>query len=317
MSRKRRPIQQALEECLAALERGEGLEACLARYPQQAAELRPLLEMALSLREAGREPVTAPPGAVQRFLQRAEALRRGRPRLRPWRVAALAASLFLALSLLGGATVFAASRSLPDSPLYPIKLTTERVRLWLAPNDVARAGVLLDRAEARLKEVERLAAEGKPIRPPLLAALERHTERAAALLRGRRLPRLQARAETIWARQGEVLARLLERATPEERAGMVRAFLAAHRGRLQLRGRPLPPMMRPPLRMAILRLQGPFHRRGPGVWSVGGAEVVIGEETIIDGRGPREGQWGVVVGVRLPDGRLKALAIFGEEGPLR
>ncbi|GAG15763.1 unnamed protein product, partial [marine sediment metagenome] len=42
-------LASILDECLAALSRGESLEACLARYPQHAEELRTHLLLAQRL----------------------------------------------------------------------------------------------------------------------------------------------------------------------------------------------------------------------------------------------------------------------------
>lgn len=313
-------FQQALEECLQALQRGESLEACLARHARYADDLRPLLETAAGLRKAGR---VAPSAAAQEagrqlFVQRAQALgRRRAPGRWPLRGAAVAASLLLAITLMGGATVLAASKSLPDDPLYPVKLTVERARLQLAFSDEARASILLNRAETRLDEMEHIAARGKPIGGSVVLALEGHTDRAAAILEKEPPPpELKARAEAVWGRQAQVLARLFERTAPEDRSEMVRAVWAAHQGRLQLRGRSLPATMGPggmralpPGTAAILRLQGPVRSRGPGVWAVGERDIQVGEETIVDGEGPQEGRPVVVIAIRFPDGQLKALIV--------
>jgi hypothetical protein len=52
---KRPPLNHVLDECLALLEGNQvTLEECLARYPQHAADLRPLLEIALEMRRVAR-----------------------------------------------------------------------------------------------------------------------------------------------------------------------------------------------------------------------------------------------------------------------
>ncbi len=45
-------IDEILAQCLADIERGATLDDCLARYPQAAGELQPLLLLALQLRAA-------------------------------------------------------------------------------------------------------------------------------------------------------------------------------------------------------------------------------------------------------------------------
>ena len=50
-----RQFSDVLDECLTLLtEDGVSVEACLARYPEHAAELRPLLEMAVEMRRMPR-----------------------------------------------------------------------------------------------------------------------------------------------------------------------------------------------------------------------------------------------------------------------
>ena len=45
-------FEDILNECIDCLLRGESLEQCLQRYPEQAAELRPLLQVALAAQQA-------------------------------------------------------------------------------------------------------------------------------------------------------------------------------------------------------------------------------------------------------------------------
>ena len=53
MKMKRKEFDNILSDCLERLlEGGETLEQCLARYPEQAAALRPLLETSLVARQA-------------------------------------------------------------------------------------------------------------------------------------------------------------------------------------------------------------------------------------------------------------------------
>ena len=45
-----RELELILDDCLARLQSGEGLESCLAIHPEHADELRPLLELATDVR---------------------------------------------------------------------------------------------------------------------------------------------------------------------------------------------------------------------------------------------------------------------------
>ncbi len=62
-----------------------------------------------------------------------------------------------------GATVYAAQGSLPEQPLYGVKLATEDVRAGLTTNSQSRTGLMLDFAHLRLQEALQLAAQGKAV----------------------------------------------------------------------------------------------------------------------------------------------------------
>ena len=69
-------------------------------------------------------------------------------------VVLIASSFFLAAGV-------AAADSLPDEPLYPVKIATEQLRLALATTSEDRATVELSLAGHRLAEAERLAENGR------------------------------------------------------------------------------------------------------------------------------------------------------------
>ena len=113
-------VQQVLEECLELLRQGVSLEQCLARYPECAQELEPLLRTALTAQ--GQLTPGMPSAARTRIQARvlAEWDRRHLPRQRRWglpfflpRWAAVAASVVLAIVLGGVGTVAAAGSSSP------------------------------------------------------------------------------------------------------------------------------------------------------------------------------------------------------------
>jgi len=62
-----------------------------------------------------------------------------------------------------GATVYAAQNSLPDQPLYAVKLASEDVRTGLATNNQTRLDLATSMADTRLDEILQLAAQGKNI----------------------------------------------------------------------------------------------------------------------------------------------------------
>jgi len=68
----------------------------------------------------------------------------------------------LVLLLASGGTVAAAGNSMPDEPLYPVKLATETLRLTLTPSALGKAELYALLAEKRVAEIINMAEKGKP-----------------------------------------------------------------------------------------------------------------------------------------------------------
>ncbi|HEX9012545.1 MAG TPA: DUF5667 domain-containing protein, partial [Anaerolineaceae bacterium] len=154
------PLAEILDTCLQRLARGESTAQVLADYPQQAAELGPLLEAA---RQAGelRAEIRVPPAAMARsrtrFLQAAARPRRlslwGGLR-RGWALTSLAAALFVAAA----GTGLVSAQSLPGDQLYPVKIAAEQARLNLVKDPVQRLQITAGYDRERVDEVEALFA---------------------------------------------------------------------------------------------------------------------------------------------------------------
>ena len=154
-----------LDVCLERLlVKDETLEQCLANYPEQAVELKPLLETALATRQAS--AIEPPPEFKARArYQFHSALQEMEPRKRlsffDWlpRWAAVAA-IVLVLLLAGSGTVAAASDSMPDEPLYPVKMASEQVRLVLTLSALGKAELYANLADERVSEIVNVANKG-------------------------------------------------------------------------------------------------------------------------------------------------------------
>ena len=165
---KRREFDDILDECLErSLVKGETIEQCLESYPEQAAELRLLLETAADTKEAlAIEP--RPEFKARARYQLLSALNELKPKrwllfFLSWKPQwATALALFLALLLAGGGTVAAAGSSMPDTPLYPVKLATERVQLVLTPSSLGKAELYARQADKRVAEIAYLVDRGRP-----------------------------------------------------------------------------------------------------------------------------------------------------------
>lgn len=171
MVKNRKEFTNILDDCLdRILVKGESIEQCLQSYPAFARELGPLLKTALFAHKAS--AVAPRPEFRERArFQFQAALREmaAKKEKRGFfnfgalpRFATMAVSIILALVIAGSGTVAAAGNSLPDSPLYPVKLATETVQLKLAGTPLEKAELYAKLADKRVTELVKMAEKGKP-----------------------------------------------------------------------------------------------------------------------------------------------------------
>ena len=167
-----------LDECLERiLTGGETVEQCLASYPEHAAALEPLLQTALDTKET--LEITPRPEFKERAkyqilteLRDIEERKQRRFSLFGWQPQwATAVIAVLVLLMASGGTVAAAGNSMPDQPLYPVKMATERVRLTLIPSKLGKAEYYAELVDRRVNEIVNMANKGK------LKHMEKTTER--------------------------------------------------------------------------------------------------------------------------------------------
>lgn len=161
-------IFDALEICLQELENGADMETVLARFPEHANELRPILNASVKARSMSAPEPSA--DAVRRgrsrVMQRAAEMRESkimpRKRVIPAFQRRALSFILAALLLLSGTGLLDASASaLPGESLYPVKRSWEGLRLLLIFNQNARS-LLEDELEyERLREVNELLIEGR------------------------------------------------------------------------------------------------------------------------------------------------------------
>jgi hypothetical protein len=168
-------FENILDECLEGVIRGEDIEVCLARHPEHAAELEPLLRTALETRKA------VAIGPRPEFRQRAgyefqAAIRDTQPKgsrsFFRWQVRWMApVALIIGLLMVGSGTVTAASSSLPDEPLYRVKLATESIQMAFTPSALDKAELYARFTDKRVEEIIKMADKGK------VEQVEKTTER--------------------------------------------------------------------------------------------------------------------------------------------
>ena len=160
-------LEKIFNECLARVEWGESIESCLSSYPEEAAELEPLLRTFLNVRWRGSmiEPRPEFKAMTHARLQRVCVPARQQPQRSGFfslhRVLAPALTAVICIIFVSAGTVAASSDAMPDEALYTVKKATEDVRLALAFSDTGKANLHVQLAETRSEEIVVMAAQGK------------------------------------------------------------------------------------------------------------------------------------------------------------
>lgn len=146
-------FEECLNDCLDRLQRGESLEACLARYPEHADDLRGLLQAGQVLR-ASPPPLsaTARSQGRERMHRAAELQAKKRWQLWPRGLVLPLAAAIVAVFLV--VVAGAARSSAPSDLIYPLRHFAETAALRLTADPIGRAARHLELAEQRLAEVQ-------------------------------------------------------------------------------------------------------------------------------------------------------------------
>lgn len=158
-------LEAKLILCLDLLEQGESMEQILSRYPDEAEQLRPLLNTAVKLEEFELNPsLVAQNRSKKAFLAQADALRAGsRPRrffsifgLRRLAMPLVALALIL---LLGAGLNTVSASATPGEPLYTAKRVFESLQLALTTAPVNRSDLMAQFNQERIREIQQLLDE--------------------------------------------------------------------------------------------------------------------------------------------------------------
>jgi hypothetical protein len=149
-------LEEELDDCLQQMSDGSRLDECLRRYPDQARELKPMLETAVGF---GRGRELTPSPAFKRRARRtltdywqAHPQRRAGPSRLALRLAAAIVVTVALLTLVGTAY---AQNALPGQTLYDWKITSEKAWRAVAPDPVAVDLSIADRRADELMVVVR------------------------------------------------------------------------------------------------------------------------------------------------------------------
>lgn len=167
-------VDDVLNECIERLAAGETVQECVARYPDYAADLEPLLQTsAIAVRAAA--SIAYRPDAKRRSLYKLTAAlddraRAGRSRrfgfLTGWKSKLTrTAAIVLSVGVLATGTAFGAARaaqdSVPGDPLYAVKTFREDISLRIPKSDMARAKEHAHLATVRTDEIAALIDRGR------------------------------------------------------------------------------------------------------------------------------------------------------------
>ena len=178
MSRK---FDSALDDCLNLVRVGASIKDCLARYPEYAGELEPLLRLASGVKSVPtpRPDSVAVQSNLQRMLDAAQeaAARRQKRRLSrfawPWakpgdnqgrplfRATMTVVAIVVLVGVVAGALFASAADSLPGQVLYPVKRLGEDVRLSLTLSAATRQELQSEYMIERRREVRRILDAGQ------------------------------------------------------------------------------------------------------------------------------------------------------------
>lgn len=251
-------VAAALDESIARLASGEGLEAVVARYPDLEVELRPLLEAVAIMRAV--VPPPAPPDVRARVRERVMVAAQaalgpapaGRPsatgpalagtnpwwhwpwlHLQPATLVGTAVALTVLFSGTGGALV-ASADALPGQPLYSVKLVVEDTRVAFAQatsGPEVLVALQTELCNRRLQEAQVLLELGQPVPAEVIVAATQRLAAAEAVVArasGSRRAQLEAVVTQTQSRTEAVLAHVLENVPPQSQEQIER-LLAARR----------------------------------------------------------------------------------------
>ena len=170
-----RDIETALSATLDVVESGEAtVEEALSRYPSLRADLEPLVTLAMEIRamprvmapdslRAHKRPIFTTRPMEERTTGWWQRLPLPLAPFHGWTSTAVRAAAAIAVVItMGTGTLVVSAGSLPEEPLYPVKLAMESVRLAFTPDSGDRAELGMQFAARRLEEVSTAVEQERP-----------------------------------------------------------------------------------------------------------------------------------------------------------
>ncbi|MCX6012832.1 MAG: DUF5667 domain-containing protein [Chloroflexi bacterium] len=230
-----------LSECLDRIIKGDNIKQCLNDYPQHAAQLEPLLRVALSTKQISTIKPRArfKAEAKYRILTKLEKQTK-KPEFKkepvfsrmPRWATVLIVALFIVL-VAGTGTVAAASNSLPGNILYPVKIASENVQTAFSFSDTNRVKQEMKLAGRRAEEISRREENSDSTRIELarkrfemhMARIQILTNRikAAQPANNTLLKQLEDQVESNAERDIDLLQKVEDKATGQLKSAVAKA----------------------------------------------------------------------------------------------
>lgn len=316
-------IESALEDCIARIRSGEGIEACLQSYPEHAADLRTMIAASLEISSVEvTPPYLAMARGRRRYFQAATA-RRGRHNrrflwfpLRYTRQLAAAVAGVVLIALTGSAILaYQGWQARPGDNLYDVRLWLEEARLSspLASDD-EKAGLLVGYVDRRYSEYEEALSSGQPVDAALLGRLRGNVEDLLAVLpedgeSGRKadVAQLASRGENLLIHSSDFVA-------SADNGLFVSTLLTIHAARLYESDAQAARayLQRSNDFRGVTRVVGPLSRLGDQV-ALGGIGMTVDDGSVILAT-REEGQTAVATAAWSRDGSLHVLTLSGDSG---
>ena len=149
------------------------------------------------------------------------------PHRRSWvpRLAGILAVFAIAFFSIGG-TVYAAQASLPDDPLYPVKILAEDIQLGLETDPEDRLDLHASFAARRLEEIQAQVDAGEEVSKKALARLEKHNGKMlqeAAQVGEKGLENALRQIEQNLQKQNQMMEKLRKQTPGNETPGLMNA----------------------------------------------------------------------------------------------
>jgi len=198
-----------LNECLERIRHGDDPVNCLKDYPEEADELRPLLETAVGITKfamtaqprpefiAQTQGILAQEYYLAHYSWKAKIAGWLKPKVRLAKIATVSI-VILALVFISGfsLSIVASEDAMPGEILYPIKLATEQVRLFFSFSDDGKVGYLTKYAETRIAEIiYAIEHEDDAHAEAALKRLERQLDTVGRIANPSNTPRAMAASE--------------------------------------------------------------------------------------------------------------------------